>query len=102
MINHAYTVRDKAVGAFLPIFFVRSRGEAVRSFSDAVNDPGKPFNKHAGDFDLWYLGTFDDATGALALPDGGAPERVAGAIDVLIPVGSGESVASQLGRMGGN
>lgn len=60
---HLYSVYDKAVIAFMPPFQVRARGEAVRSFIDACNDAKVPFGKNAGDYDLYYIGTFDDATG---------------------------------------
>lgn len=64
----AYSVRDKVAGAFLPLFFLRSDGEAMRSFSDAVNDPKHQFSPHAADYDLFWMGTFDDETGMLEGP----------------------------------
>lgn len=76
-----YTILDSAVGAFLQPFFCRTKGEAVRSFSDAVNDEKSTFNKHVMDYTLFALAEFDDASGAFtSLP---APERVIGALEVL-------------------
>lgn len=62
---HVYAVLDKAVDAFMPPFFVRSQGEAVRTFADAVNDKSSPFFKHVSDFELFKIGTFDPANGQL-------------------------------------
>lgn len=60
-----YSVQDKKVGAFLPVFQMRSRGEAIRSFIDAVNTKDHQMNKHAGDYELFQVATFDDNTGVV-------------------------------------
>ncbi|QCQ84692.1 nonstructural protein [Blackfly microvirus SF02] len=60
-----YSVLDSAVGAYLQPFFARSEGEAVRMLKLAVNDPASNFNKHAQDYTLAFLGSFDDETGDL-------------------------------------
>lgn len=57
-----YAVRDTAVEAFLPPFYARADGEAVRSFGEACKD-GKRFATHAGDYALFAVGEFDDVTG---------------------------------------
>lgn len=69
MILHVVAIRDEAVGSFSTPFFTRSTGEAVRGFSDAVNNPDTPYNKHAKDFSLWLLATFDDNGGSFDVPD---------------------------------
>lgn len=84
MILPAFSVRDAAVGAFLPPFFCRSKGEAIRSFAEAVANPEHQFSKHAGDYALFYVGSFDDHSGVLDIPSG--PERIIGALEVLPPV----------------
>lgn len=63
MILQIYSVRDDAIGAFMNPFYTRSRGEALRSFQDAVNDPKSTFNSHVTDYNLYYLGEYDDNTG---------------------------------------
>jgi hypothetical protein len=63
------TVKDRAADAFGRPMFVRSIGEAIRSFSDEVNrksDDNQLFN-HSDDFDLFELGEFDDNTGLFVL-----------------------------------
>lgn len=75
-----YSVLDKAVGAFLPPFYMRSDGEAIRSFAEACNDP-KSLGKHAEDFTLFRLGSFDDGSGLFKC---GEPERVLSALEVRL------------------
>lgn len=83
MILEMYAVHDAAVGAFNKPLFFRSRGEAVRSFQDAVRDPANGFGTHGADFTFWYLGGYDDSTGRVICD---APERVCGAKDFILPV----------------
>lgn len=83
MITHCYSVRDKAVEAFLPPFFVRHTGEAIRSFADAVLDEKHQFNKHSSDYTMYHIGTFDDVSGVFsALAD---PVRVISALEIATP-----------------
>jgi len=59
-------IRDAKAEFFSPPVIVRTRGEAIRSFSDAVNDPQHQFHGHAEDFALFELGTVDVLTGEVA------------------------------------
>lgn len=77
---YVYSVLDKAVDAFNPPFFVRSQGEAVRTFADAVNDKASPFFRHVADYELFRIGTFNPANGQLTA-DGFI--RVVSALDVV-------------------
>ncbi len=63
------TVKDRAADAFGRPMFVRSIGEAIRSFSDEVNrkDADNQLYNHPDDFDLYELGEFDDNTGLFSL-----------------------------------
>lgn len=67
MIYTIVSVRDGASGAFGRPFFVHARAQAVRSFTDEVNRPApdNEMNRHPEDFDLFFIGTFDDSSGAL-------------------------------------
>lgn len=80
MIFEVYSVRDKAVEAFLPPVFVRSRGEMMRSFTATVNAQDHQFNKHSADYSLYYLGRWDDSSGVFQAED---PKRVIGALEVV-------------------
>lgn len=62
-------VRDRAADVFGVPHFVASVGGAVRNFSDEVNRVAQDnvLNKHPEDFDLFELGSYDDATASFAL-----------------------------------
>ena len=59
------SVKDTAAGAFGRPVFVPAIAVAIRSFRDEVNrkDSTEDLAKHPDDFELYELGTFDDATG---------------------------------------
>lgn len=57
-----FSVYDSKVGAYLPPMFMRSRGEAIRSFETAVKSEDHNFNKYASDYTLFELGSWDDET----------------------------------------
>lgn len=80
MILEAYSVMDKAVNAFLQPFFCRSKGEAIRSFGQAVNEPGHQFNKHYADYVLFYVGQWNDLSGTF---DAAEPARIIAGNEVL-------------------
>lgn len=67
--------------------FVRTRGEALRGFQDEVNRVGSPdapnqLNAHPGDFQLFYVATFDDISGSFVCPN--IPEKIADASSMVI------------------
>lgn len=62
-------VVDRAVNAFNQPMFMRSVGEAMRSFGDAVKDEKGGFIKHPEDFYLVQIGLWDDAGKLEVLPD---------------------------------
>lgn len=76
-----FAVFDKAVQAFMQPFYARATGEAIRTFTDAVNDAQSPFYKHPNDFELYSVGVFDPASGEITTSEGVV--RVLVAADVL-------------------
>ena len=56
---------DSKSAVFLPVFQVRSEGEAIRVLTDAVNEQSQstPVSKHPEDFQLFQLAEIDDLTG---------------------------------------
>ena len=44
---------------------MRSKGEAIRAFSNTVNSPESQFSKHPGDYTLFEIGEYDEETGTL-------------------------------------
>lgn len=73
MIRLVVAVFDSALGSFNPPFVVPALGAAVRSFTDEVNRvaEGNIMNAHPEDYHLSVLATFDDESGAFAVPEGG-------------------------------
>lgn len=69
-------VRDRTAGMYQIPFFVPQKGVAARAFSDQINDPkeNNQFYKHPDDFDLYYIGLYDDVSGRWVIED--QPELV--------------------------
>lgn len=76
---HAIAVRDTATESFSRPFFVNHPAQAVRSFSDEVNNKESELGKHPGDYELWELASWDDVSGAFT----DNPERLARASDLV-------------------
>ncbi|QCQ84947.1 nonstructural protein [Blackfly microvirus SF02] len=79
---HMYAVFDKAVGAYMQPFFLRSRGEALRSFQDACSDGKSNFCTHPEDYVLFFVGEYDDKDGSFTLPPD--PVKVVSALECSI------------------
>lgn len=82
-----FTVRDRAANVFAQPFFNASKGAAIRAFGDQINAThGEPslLSRHPVDFDLFYIGVYDDANGSM---DTVAPEQIAVGKDMLVKTG---------------
>lgn len=61
-----FAVYDEPVGAFMKPFFARTKGEAIRSFGDAVNgNQQEQMAMHYKSYALFHLGTYDDNSGII-------------------------------------
>ena len=80
-MSKIYAIKDQAIEAFSQPFFVQAQGQAVRMFMDESKNEQSQINRHPADFELWYLGEFDEQTGTIT----GAEniERVARANDFI-------------------
>lgn len=63
-----FSIYDSKVAAFNAPVFLRSTGEALRSFSDAVNKQGD-LKSHAEDYTFFELGLWDDQNARFELYD---------------------------------
>lgn len=63
MKKREYQIYDSKAEAFIDPFFAPTNGSAIRSFTQAANDPNSDFGKFPGDFTLFHCGERDDATG---------------------------------------
>lgn len=63
-----FTVYDKVAEFHMQPFFARTNGEAIRSFSQAVNeDPQKSqIAAHPHQYELFEIGSFDEQLGLIA------------------------------------
>lgn len=69
MVSKVYTVYDSKVEAYMQPFLMQTKGQAIRAFSDSVNDESTQFFKHPEDFTLFEIGEYDDASGVYKMHD---------------------------------
>ncbi len=76
------SVRDRSADVFGQPMFVTTKGGAIRSFGDEVNRraEGNVLAAHPEDFDLYFLGTYDDSN---AMFETVRPESVAVGKDLV-------------------
>ena len=75
----AFSVFDEKAAVFGSPIFCATRGLAVRSFSDAVNQKDSPLYIHASDYKLYLVGEFDTVNGSFTVVT--TPEFMYNALD---------------------
>ncbi len=80
MLLKMFTVYDSKTEAYMPPFYMRTTGEALRAFTETASDPKHTFNNHSEDYTLFCVGDFDDSNAKCNLLD--TPFAVAKAIEV--------------------
>lgn len=60
MIREVYTVCDTKVGTYLAPFYVMNEPHALRCLANSLLDEDSELCRYSVDFDLFYLGTYDD------------------------------------------
>lgn len=65
MFLNAYCIYDRKALRYHVPFFSAQDGEAVRSFTDLVQDPSTTVGRHPDDYVLYRVGSFDDSNGSL-------------------------------------
>ena len=65
MTKKMFSIRDAKGEIYHPPFFKITNGEAERDFTTTVGDEKSMLNKYPEDFDLYYIGEFDDQTGKI-------------------------------------
>ena len=63
MKHYVFTVFDSKAAAYLPPFFLHTKGLAIRAFGEAACDSNHQFGRHPADFTLFCIGRWDDNTG---------------------------------------
>ena len=63
MVLKVYSIYDQKTGVYDRPFLQHTHGEAERNFKQLVNDEKSQVNKFPEDYDLYYLGEYDNNTG---------------------------------------
>lgn len=85
MENRLYSIKDRATDAFMAPWTAHTDGHAIRMFQDAVNDTQSQMNKHPEDYDLWFVGIFDDQSGMFIGMEGKGPKQIFIGKNALVP-----------------
>jgi len=80
MTQKVFAIRDQKAEVFNRPFFNKTHGEAERNFRELVNDKENLVGKYPEDYDLYYLGDYDDSTGLIKTLD--TPQHIIKAIQV--------------------
>lgn len=81
MEHKVYSIRDAKAEIFNLPFFKKTHGEAERDFNTLVNDDKSSVHAYPDDFDLYYVGTYDDCTGKLLTLD--TPQHIVKAVQLV-------------------
>jgi len=84
MLRKVYSIRDAKAEVFHPPFFKASHGDAERDFDRLTKDPQSMISQYPDDYDLYFLGTFDDIVGKLECLD--TPQHIVKAVFLKKPV----------------
>lgn len=65
MLQKMYSIRDSKAEIFYPPMFQKTHGEAERTFNKMVQDEKSMISQYPDDYDLYYIGEYDDQTGTI-------------------------------------
>lgn len=82
MLLKAFSIRDQKANVFNTPWFQKSHGEAERNFMELTRDEKSMVAKYPDDFDLYYIGEYDDQTGILLPLD--TPQHVVKAVQIKV------------------
>lgn len=83
MIYHIFSVYDSKAAYYMQPFYFQTQGEALRAFMDTCDDHEHAFYRHAADFTLFYIGSFNNEDAEFTLKN--TPEPVAKALSFRNP-----------------
>jgi len=81
MKQKIYSIRDAKAEFFTQPFYKKTHGEAERDFTMLAQDAQSSISKFPEDFDLYYIGDFDNETGKTTPID--TPQHIIKAVQVL-------------------
>ena len=77
-----YAVLDNCTGVYDGPVPAHNDATAMRNFAHMAQNPEGPIGKNPSDFSLWWVGTYNDATGEI---DPQIKKCLLHAIDVITP-----------------
>lgn len=80
-----YSIRDTKAEVYYTPWYKNTHGEAERAFLELAEDGKSTINKHPEDFDLYFVGEYDDTTGKLTPLD--TPQHIVKAINIVRKTG---------------
>lgn len=78
-----FTVYDTKAECYLQPFFLPTRGLALRTFTETVNDKSHNFGKYPEDYTLFVLGSYEDQNSEFLLSK--APISLGVGVEFLNP-----------------
>lgn len=75
-----YSIRDSKGQMYNTPFYFHQHGQAERFVKQNLENPESMLSRYPEDFDLYYLGDFDDATGKIEALD--TPQHLYKAVDL--------------------
>lgn len=82
-IKRVYATRDSKTEFYYTPFYQNTEAEALRTFGSSTLNPESMLAKYPEDYDLFYLGTYDDQQGKFTLLD--TPQHVVKAVNLIKP-----------------
>jgi len=75
-----FSIRDAKAQMYNQPFFQRTHGEAERNFQQLVKDEKSMISKFPDDYDLYFIGEYDDNAGTLKPLD--TPQHIVKAVSL--------------------
>lgn len=79
----AVAIHDMKIAEKMTPIFVATELMAIRSFGAAVNEEGHEFAKHAEDYSLWVVGSWDPDVSTDKALQGCEPRCIARGFDMI-------------------
>lgn len=79
-----YSIRDSKSEIFNLPFYKHTHGEAERDFSQISNDPKSSIYQYPEDYDLYFVGEYDDNSGKITPLD--SPQHIVKAVQLKRPL----------------
>lgn len=75
-----FSIRDGKGEIFHAPFYAKTHGEAERTFNENASNPESMIHKYPQDYDLYFVGEYDDQTGKLKAED--TPQHMIKAVNL--------------------